>query len=259
MRSADRGTGNTGRPPQRPTPSFSLPERLLSLLPSALADSHADEPLWLHLVKPYGHLGTLPWERLLTEATGHPVLRLPDFLEKPREDSAALQVAIVCDLRLEDEAEAAAFQAVQAAWLGVADRAVKVHVFASHHARGAARRHIIDEQFHLHEPKDLPPNDDRLEHPWLHWLNHAVGGSALDAVHLLCRADVAHGRSSIALSRPYQRERNEPVTYVSASDVSGALLQAGRGAWSPPALRTDPATRPCATSSTRWPSFVPDR
>ena len=55
-------------------------------------------PVWLHLAKPYGWLGTLPWEAALEEQTGKPVLRLPDFLERPRENVVSLDVVVCSDL-----------------------------------------------------------------------------------------------------------------------------------------------------------------
>src|SRR5690606_24254675 len=53
-------------------------------------------PLWVHLVKPYGGLRYLPWERLLGAATGGPVLMLPDFIFPPPQESASLLDIAIC-------------------------------------------------------------------------------------------------------------------------------------------------------------------
>jgi hypothetical protein len=50
----------------------------------ALMNPAANLPLWLDLVRPYGFMGILPWERVFSQLLGRPVLRLPDFLERPR-------------------------------------------------------------------------------------------------------------------------------------------------------------------------------
>src|SRR5262249_54191142 len=49
-------------------PTFDLPLQLLEGLRASLAGQPKAMPLWLRFAKPHGHLGVLPWERVLAEA-----------------------------------------------------------------------------------------------------------------------------------------------------------------------------------------------
>jgi hypothetical protein len=213
-----------------PTPPFDLPADLVEQLLEALQHADPDEPLWLHLVKPYGHLGALPWERVLLEATGRPVVRLPDFLESPREDKSMLEAAIICDLDFDqDPAMGPAFCAVLSAWLAASGRErVRVHVFASN-GLPCTEAWAADERVVLHPPGLLEGCEAPFQDPWSYWIGQGLDGRALDAIHLICRADVSNGRSTVALSRPYGRDDHSPITFVSPSELASGLAQTG--AW----------------------------
>ena len=70
--------------------AFRLPEALLRELGDAVrAGERENRPLWLELVRPYGHLGVVPWEQLLVPHLPVPVLRLPEFAVEPCARGAA--------------------------------------------------------------------------------------------------------------------------------------------------------------------------
>lgn len=71
-------------------------------VPSELVDDLADwvrggadnrAVLWIHLVKPYGVLGAVPWEGM-EAAIGIPVLRLPDVLPDQRPPRGSIDIAV---------------------------------------------------------------------------------------------------------------------------------------------------------------------
>ena len=76
---------------------FTIPSRVSTSLRECLLERSRTPgtPLWLHLVKPRGYLGMVPWERLLQPVLNVPMLRLPDFsMYPPRETSTALDVLL---------------------------------------------------------------------------------------------------------------------------------------------------------------------
>ena len=77
-------------------PDVGLSTDFLSMLGQAVAHfGDGQRPLWVHLVKPYGALRLVPWERLLVAVVNVPVLMLPDFIfPRPREATATLEVAL---------------------------------------------------------------------------------------------------------------------------------------------------------------------
>ena len=76
---------------------FRLPDGLPGALSEAIAgEAPGGQPLWLHLVKPYGYLGMVPWERLLQPALKRPILRLPDFLANPPRETPSVLDVVLC-------------------------------------------------------------------------------------------------------------------------------------------------------------------
>ena len=80
-------------------PELKVPEQLAAGLRYRLALKQvpAGKPLWLKLARPYGVLGTVPWESELNAALGCPVLRLPDYPARPVERPDILESAIIVD------------------------------------------------------------------------------------------------------------------------------------------------------------------
>ncbi|HEX5632828.1 MAG TPA: hypothetical protein VFX50_06345, partial [Gemmatimonadales bacterium] len=116
-------------------PAFRLPAAILEEL-GARREIEAlrayGEPLWLHLVKPYGYLGMVPWESLLVTPLGVPVLRLPDFIvPPPRETRRALEVALCSSAPLAKDSFPLVSGLVEMAGaiLSSVERRVRIHMF----------------------------------------------------------------------------------------------------------------------------------
>ena len=149
-------------------------------------DRSGDPVLWLHLVKPYGLLGTVPWERDLHEHCGIPLLRLPDVL--PAADREASSYAIALCVAHEDPQAEDIARAVQAgAW------DAHVHVFTTRDVRAALREALPAANFTIHEAGFGSPRTRTAprgrRNSWLDWVRNAVFGMTIDAVHF-----VAQGR-----------------------------------------------------------------
>ena len=107
----------------------------------------ANLPLWLDLrvAALYGFMGILPWERVFSQLLERPILRLPDFLERPRENSDVLEAAIVFDPPPSTSPESAAGQIkviVDEMLAGSPRPQTRIHIFPMQHAEKPWRRSV---------------------------------------------------------------------------------------------------------------------
>lgn len=112
-------------------------------LSSEIADLMGADPfygeaaLWLHLTKPHGYLGAIPWERDLLEYASYPVIRLPDRLPITRRPDHTFNIAVVVGDQFGDST-----WAIEYLWTMLEQliprvpRSTEVHIFAdrSRHA-----------------------------------------------------------------------------------------------------------------------------
>jgi hypothetical protein len=90
-------------------------------------------PLWVHLVKPYGVLRFVPWERALGSALSVPILMLPGFIfPPPRQSSTVLDVALCGSAPLDHEEfwVHEAMREVSRRILEASPRRTRLHIFA---------------------------------------------------------------------------------------------------------------------------------
>jgi hypothetical protein len=80
--------------------SFGLPPDLIGWLRENVDGiDQSGRVLWLHFVKPYGYLGMFPWESLLKAALPCAILRLPDFVvDPPQQTPSVIDIALCCQL-----------------------------------------------------------------------------------------------------------------------------------------------------------------
>jgi hypothetical protein len=80
--------------------SFEMPSDVAQWLRANIgATDRPDGALWLNLVKPYGYLGMFPWESLLKPLLSCAILRLPDFvIDPPQQTPSIIDVALCCQL-----------------------------------------------------------------------------------------------------------------------------------------------------------------
>jgi len=197
-----------GAPPPLALPA-ALPDSLREAIAAAQTASGQQtpdptEPLWLHLIKPYGLLGIAPWEQALATLLERPIFRLPDFLAKPAELEDVLEAAILWDHR-EGMVDDAALDAALEAWMGGSLRStVRIHVLATDPAvrarlteRWKDREDVIaihqpDEEFVAALP-DTPP-------PAFGWIERATQGTTLDVLQIAASAELGPSQSTMILS-----------------------------------------------------------
>lgn len=218
----------------------SLAEKLPDLV--GAADVPPELPIWLHLAKPYGRLGSVPWEAALERVSGRAVLRLPDFLERPREARDALDVAVCSDAPA-GEAAGQLSRLVEGILHGSSRRRTRVHVLATP-ANAAALRERHSKDVRVRVPPPMPRSDESA--PWLLDMSGAFEGRAVDVVHFVCHATGTSDRPSLVLADPSGGDAPALVRFVSVNEVAAALSKVG--AWG--AAFTAPAG--AAEADVRW-------
>lgn len=238
--------------PESP-PQLVLPLQVAEGLRDGIAamNPEADRPLWLNLVRPYGSLGMLPWERVLGPLVARPVLRLPDFLERPRENPAVLQCAVVFDPppRVAVEKARLQIQSIVEGLLEVPSRAkITVHVFTTAAWFDRLGPISADDRVTLHPPQNAAAHARAsasqleqlpLAQLWLDWICAALGGRAIDALHFVGRAVAGDTRTGLLISNsPLPDPDNDTMALalISIAAIGSALTRLGAWAaiFSPP-------------------------
>lgn len=186
-------------------PLLRLPAELPDSLAEAVAatGASAPEPLWLHLVKPYGMLGIAGWEQALTATLNRPVFRLPDFLARPCEFEDVLECAILWDHPL-DAVDPAMLDAAIAAWLDGSRRAtVRLHVLATD---PPVRERLATRWRDRADAVIVCPPDQTLEPAMpgdaiapFAWIERATQGITLDVLQLAAAAELGPAASTLML------------------------------------------------------------
>ena len=210
----------------------SLPPGVLTPLTEIVEQTaEDDEPLWLHLVKPYGVLGALDWEGALTPHLSRAVLRVPDFLERPRENRNTLTVALICDLPsdeprfdLRHEALSIASEILQAS----PRPDTVIHIFASRvWADRITASPPVPSKVVVHTPQADP---DGRPLTWMRWIEAALGGQSVDLIHFLAHGYMVEQSPALALTKSPDIAEKEPAAlFVGTDDI--ALTLTRTGAW----------------------------
>jgi hypothetical protein len=218
-----------------------------------LMNSQADRPVWLKLVRPYGYLGMLPWERVLDALLERPVLRLPDFPERPRENTATLEVAIVFDPppRVPDETASLQLKCITQELLASSlRRRTRVNVFTTSSWFERIGHSDLDEHVTVYPPskalalaEKLGARSERRTESgiWLDWICAAVEGRSIDAVYFVGRAVATDVRKGVQISStpsPEDDDGTVALALVNIADIGTALTRVGAWAaiFSPPPL-----------------------
>jgi len=185
-------------------------------------------PLWLHLAKPYGWLGALEWETALEAAIERPVLRLPDFLERARENPDTLDVALCCDLPDGPSTQRTLERAVRAVLDGSPRSQTHVLIFAM---PALGRR--LKETFQSDPRVWIAPTPKlalpSAVSPWLTAIEQALRERSVDAVHFISRASLMAGKACLRLSDPGEDRDMAPARFPSVAEISNFLNRVG--AW----------------------------
>ncbi|PHV06414.1 hypothetical protein CSQ96_16435 [Janthinobacterium sp. BJB412] len=241
-----------GRAGRRPAPGADL------LLPRGLADdvryrlaaqpgAAPAHPLWLRLARPYGLLGSVPWERELGAALDRPVLRLPDFPERPAERPDVLENAVLVDpgpLAGADPGDilARTGRLLRAVLAGSSRAATRVHVFTTGEWFDTLAVLADEPRVRVHDPaaaaadgatSAASPLDGApalRSAAWSNWIAATLAGLGVDAVHLVCRAQRRDNGAEIGLSHsPF--DRGELVPMIALDHDELCLLLNRAGAW----------------------------
>lgn len=223
---------------------FAFPEHVFALLKNQLVRLNHRDALWLHLVRPYGALGLVPWEQLLQPRLGIPILRLPDFLSgPPLESRSALDVLICTSVPVakeEFESLSLVRQIVDQARSSV-PRTTRFHLFTDK---------AVFDQFELqpipnvtaYDPNraasysaverssTVPDAAERLQSPWLQWMRDALLGKSIDAVHFVCHGYLSVERGALALAEsPLRNQDSRMARFIGTAEFITFLTQIG--AW----------------------------
>jgi hypothetical protein len=236
-----------GRTTTRSDPDLRVPDAMVQYVASWAGEVlEPDRALWLHLVKPYGLLGSIPWERDLVPALHRPLLRLPDVLPEPSRSSSSLTVALIATAPAPEgpppalELGLPVARALAAAVSGGLAGRLHLHVFADTDARQAVEdgmRQLGLAEVEVHAPGTRPPDgrsylrSDRsrvgdLRSGWLRWVRDTLTGRPVDAVHFLVHGNSLGTRGAILTPLDATAEREIPVS-VEAAEIEMLLTQIG--------------------------------
>ena len=233
--------------PQRGMPDVSLPQSMLIGLSDSIEKFGAppSQPLWILLMKPYGFLGFVPWEALLRPTLNRPMFRLPDFLERPRENRAVLDVAVCSSAPVSEPAiyPPTLLKEITHRILSSSPRPrTTIHLFADQAFYEELRTTFDGEsRVKVHDPAAAASYEQqsrfgevsdsgRISCPWLRWVRDAMKGRSLDAVHFVCHGYLAQDRPALSVAEsPVSNRDAEHAHYVGVSELAAFLTQTG--AW----------------------------
>lgn len=186
-----------------------------------------NDPLWLHLVKPYGTLGAIPWERDLQPFVARPLLRLPDVFPDPEQSTTTYDLVFVA------AAPSGRIAAETTDVLAAISRidSIRLHVFCDALAGARLRDAIaatLGATVHYYDAAAVESSTytSELRNPWFQWIKHSLGGRSVDAVHFVVHGAQLGPQGAIAL--PYQpNDTGAAPTLMQASTLAAFLTQVG--------------------------------
>lgn len=233
-------------------PPTQLPNELLEGLKAFMqSETDGDRPLWVHLVKPYGVLRFVPWERLLGEALGVAILMLPDFIFPPPRESKAVLEVVLCGSAPLGHEEASVQNAMSLAVdriLEASVRRTRIHVFVdgeatewlSDHWRASGRlggpvllhdNRLADKYVAEDISSRLLDRTGSIRSPWLLWMRDALRGRSIDVLHFVCHGYVSRERGALLFAQsPLERTDRYLAGPVGSAELQMFLTQVG--AWS---------------------------
>lgn len=192
--------------------------------------------LWIHLVKPYGVLGAVPWEQMQA-SIGIPVLRLPDVLPDQAPPGGTVDIA-VCAVALERKGELPLLEVASQIMVAAGSLSdVRVHFFVDQQTAeeltdrlGAETRWIPKWSVHRWDPAreadtSTAPRrhrrEERAANRWLAWIQDAARGQSFDVLHFACHGYVTGRGDRGVLALPVSPEVADfqAASHVAATDV----------------------------------------
>ena len=223
---------------------WTIPSSIADGVRLRLAAPSLPPVLWLNLARPYGWLGTAPWESALVPVLGCAVLRLPDFVDCPARRADVLETALVVDAdpnALPGDLFARARLLVDAVLHASTRPVTRVHVFASAACHGVLQPLADVPRVLVHDPSGAKTSAEAgaqatgssaqllRSAAWADWVATVLTGRGLDALHLLIRGSCHDAGADLVLScSPSPREQPHSGV-VDAAELR--LLLDRAGAW----------------------------
>jgi hypothetical protein len=227
---------------------FILPDELCTTLNARierLEEPGASRPIWLRLIRPYGFLGLVPWERGIATSLVRAVLRLPEFPMRPVERTDVLENVLIVDPGTADPLDITPrVRTLVESILRNSTRTVtRVHIFAS----ASWIKHMPDfkglQMVSIYEPTEDELETDLLEAsrnnqtdtdsiaPWIKWVVDTLSGRGIDALHWIGRANLSEtGPKLLLRATPSNKIAIVPDIEITLDDA--CLLLNRMGAWS---------------------------
>ncbi|MEM1437000.1 MAG: hypothetical protein AAGG11_23330 [Pseudomonadota bacterium] len=185
----------------------SLPARLIDRVRSWCdSDAQEESVLWVHLVKPYGELGAVPWEHL-QNTLKIPVLRLPDVLPKEPPPEGRLDIACCISApAVKESIDPVQWALAVSTALEAMYREVNIHFFVHEDAQENVRDALSGKSWpHTwHVPQWPGESQDHIfdSNPWIDWLTRASKTQNFDLIHFVCHGFRSQrtGRSMLSLA-----------------------------------------------------------
>lgn len=201
---------------------------------------------WVHLVKPYGLLRFVPWERLLPDIVQAPVLMLPDFIfPPPRKSASGLDIAVCASAPLNCE-HYHVFEALQIALeailSGLQVQSPTIHVFTDLDMAHHLGQLQLPNSVRIHDPAGAAPyvvsdpssrlydQAGSLRSPWLLWMCAAMQAYSTDIVHFICHGHLsAQSGAMLFAQSPLERTDDFLAGPVGSAELAGFMTRIG--AW----------------------------
>jgi hypothetical protein len=233
------------------TVACTLPTSMVSELAAWMSENTTGmSPLWVHLVKPYGALRFMPWERAFGSDFPQPILMLPDFIfPPPREASETLDVALLASapLHVEDYLVKEAVRNTVGGIITAAVRRTELHVFADqdmyselHTLMGMVTDSAV--KVTLYDPREAEPyvvedlssrlvdQTGQLRSPWLLWMRNELRRNSVDVFHFVGHGSLTRDRGALLVAQsPMERTREFRAGPISATELATFMTQVG--AW----------------------------
>lgn len=231
----------------------SVPDELIGAIRDRIYSPDFDYrgALWIHIIKPHGYLGAIPWERAFVErGAPFPIVRLPDRLPVAQLAGRTYRVAVIMSGRTTDPGSALAYLDQFAGALTTFIDS-EVHVFADrvyHGVIGAdlasaavivhdaalavgAAQDFVDRAEKRAARKARPSRRSRHVSPaevWSAWMSAALRKHTIDAVMTLGGAKLDGDDPVLELAAdPGDPDPSRPTAYLSASEVSSLADRLG--------------------------------
>ncbi len=226
---------------------FRLPRHHIQKLADALSGRTDLEAVWLQIDRSAGFLAVVPWERLLAPVIPGAILRIPNFLVDPAFIEGPLEIVICASAPAAKEFYPVAdftislIERIQQAVVQGTD----IHVFSdrdafhSLRARFAHGGETLPHRVSVYNPERAGQfgsggseisESDRLQSPWLRWIETELGGRSIDAVHFICPGFFNSEHGSIALARsPIDNMDERWSHFVASRELCTFLGDLGAG------------------------------